>query len=150
MPITSDAPYGVVTELVSGSGALNGSKRMSVPCSGRQPPAFDISRYFCVLSCTSSTAKSSGQGWVTACSVIVTLPYCLGPPGGSRVIVDGYGEPGEGVAQPAFSIGTAIGVGFHSAVATPVVSSHTSMPAMAVSTRPYTRCVENRCVAPVT
>jgi len=36
----------------------------------RQLPAFDISRYFSVLSWTSSNARSSGHGCVTPCRTI--------------------------------------------------------------------------------
>src|SRR6187402_2263174 len=103
------APSGDPTGL-SGSGAKPRPNETDVPSKGWQPPAFDM-RTYPVPSCTSRTTSSSGQGWVTLCSVTRMGLTCEGPPGGAGVMRDGYGEP-----APVVPIsGRAIGAGFQSA-----------------------------------
>ena len=60
-----------------------------VPCSGRQPPAFDISRKGVLLLRTSRTARCSGHGCVTACKTTLISPICVAPPCAVTLMLDG-------------------------------------------------------------
>jgi hypothetical protein len=92
-PISIDWRYGVVSGSESSSAGAPFWMIMSVPCSGLQPPEFDINRYFWVLLWTSSTARSCGHGCVTACSTMIGATFCVGPPRGVTWIDEGYGDP---------------------------------------------------------
>ena len=83
---------------------------MVVPCSGRQPPALDISRHFSRRG-PAGRRVPAGHGCVTASRVMLIWPVSAGPPTGMTVMEDGYG-----LAAPCPpSSGTAMGVRFTSA-----------------------------------